>query len=155
MQREFEAKLKKFMIDNKINAEYLSFEQSCHSVAEAALAANASEEDFVKNICMVDNSGNLIVAIVNGEDRASTSQVAKVLGIERPRTATPEEILEKIGYPCGGVPSFGYSAIFLIDEKVMQKPLVYSSGGSENSLIKITPTELLDANKGKVAKIRQ
>ncbi len=155
MQLEFEVKLKKFIADNKINAEHLSFSQSCHSVAEAALAANVSEEDFVKNICMIDNNGNLIVAIVKGEDRASTSQVAKVLGIERPRIATPEEILEKTGYPCGGTPSFGYAGIFLVDERVMEKQIVYSGGGSQNSLVKISPDELVTANKGRIAKIRK
>lgn len=33
--------------------------------------------------------------------------------------ATPGEILEKTGYPCGGTPSFGYQAMFLVDPKVM------------------------------------
>ena len=30
------------------------------------------EKDFVKNICMIDSHRNLIVAIVKGEDKAST-----------------------------------------------------------------------------------
>ncbi|MCP4408530.1 MAG: hypothetical protein GY807_12355, partial [Gammaproteobacteria bacterium] len=68
---------------------------------------------------MIDDQGNLIVAIVKGEDRASTSRVAKALGITRPRVAEPEEILQKTGYPCGGTPSFGYPAIFLIDPRVI------------------------------------
>jgi prolyl-tRNA editing enzyme YbaK/EbsC (Cys-tRNA(Pro) deacylase) len=95
------------------------------------------------------------VAIVKGEDRASTSNVGKILGIERPRTATPKEILEMTGYPCGGTPSFGYNATFLIDERVMEKEVVYTGGGSENSLVKIATKELQKANNGKIAKIRK
>ena len=89
-----EEKLKTLMRVNKIKGEHLSFDQSCHSVEEAARAANADTKDFVKNICMVDSQGNLIVAIVKGEDRASTKRIGKLLNTERPRTATPEEIVE-------------------------------------------------------------
>lgn len=89
---EYEEKLKKYILENKIQAEHLSFNQSCHSVEEAALAANVTTDEFVKNICMIDSSGNLIVAIVKGEDRASTTKVGEILKIERPRTATQEEI---------------------------------------------------------------
>jgi len=128
---EFEEKIKKFIQDNNIEAEHLSFKQSCHSVEEAARAANVTREDFIKNICLIDSQGNLIVAIVKGEDKASMKRVAKALNIEKPRLATPEEILEKTGYPCGGVSSFGYQAKFLIDPRVMEKEIVYTGGGSE------------------------
>lgn len=154
-ENEYDQKLKQFMISEKIEAKHLSFQQSCHSVAEAAVAVGCTPEDFVKNICMIDDQNNLIVAIVKGEDRASTSRVAQHLNIERPRTAMPQEILEKTGYPCGGTPSFGYTAKFLIDPRVMEKPYVYSGGGSEQSLIGITPEELLKANGGELVKIRK
>ncbi len=152
---QYEAKLKKFIRDNDIQCEHFVFEQSCHSVAKAAKAANASEEDFIKNICMVNTHGDLIVAIVKGEDRASTSQIQKALGVEKPRLATPEEILEKTSYPCGGVPSFGYRARFLIDPRVMEKEIVYTSGGSEISLVKISTKELQRANGGTIIRIRK
>jgi len=152
---QYEEKLKKFIQDNNIQAEHLSFEQSCHSVDDAAKAVNAKPEDFVKNICMVDSEGNLIVAIVKGEDRASTSRVGNALSIERPRIAKPDEILEKTGYPCGGTPSFSYQAKFLIDSRVMEKNVVYSGGGSENSLVKISTKELQKTNEGKIVRIRK
>ncbi len=102
---------------------------------------------------MIGPEGQLIVAIVKGEGRASTSKVAACLGIGKPRTATPEEILEKTGYPCGGTPSFGYPAIFLIDSRVFEKESVYSGGGSQNSLVRIQPGEMQKANKGRAADI--
>lgn len=150
-----EERLKQCIRDQGIAAAHLSFAQSCHSVAEAAQAVHARPEDFVKNICMIDAQGNLINAIVKGEDRASTTAVAAALHIERPRLATAAEILAKTGYPCGGTPSFGYTATFLIDARVMGMGVVYSGGGSAQSLVKITPTELLRANRGKVINIRK
>ncbi len=150
----YDRKLSQYMREHHIDGEHLVFEQSCHSVAEAAEAAGVSPSDFVKNICMLDAHGNAIIAIVRGEDRASTSRVAKALQIERPRTAEPEEILHKTGYPCGGTPSFGYKACFLIDPKVMEKELVYTGGGSEYALVRVSTEELVRANHGRVVRIR-
>ncbi len=61
---------------------------------EAVATVNGSIEDFVKNICMINSNGQLIVAIVKGEDRVSTKRVAKALKIEILKVATPEEILK-------------------------------------------------------------
>lgn len=152
---KYKEKLKKYMKENKIIGEHLSFNQSCHSVEDAAKTANANINDFVKNICMIDPNRNLIVAIVKGEDKASISQIGKALNIERPRIANQEEILQKTGYPCGGTPSFGYNAKFLIDTKVMEKDIIYTGGGSENSLVKIATKELQRANNGKIVRIRK
>jgi len=99
---------------------------------------------------MIDSDQNLIVAIVKGEDRASTSRVAKALKIDRPRIANPEEILDHTAFPCGGTPSFGFSAIFLVDPKVLDKKLVYTGGGSDTSLVRVSSATLLKLNQGKV-----
>jgi len=147
-------KLDSFIRENRVECQHIKFGKSCHSVSEAAEAANAREDDFVKNICMVDSSSELIIAIVKGEDRASRTRVGKVLGIPRPEMASPEFMLEKSGYPAGGVPSFGYPARFLLDERVMEKEFVYGGGGSEDALVRISPKELLKWNKAVVARIR-
>lgn len=153
--KEFEKKLKVYMIESKIDAEQYVYKDACHTVEEAASAANVSPEDIVKSICLIDNDGNLIVAIVRGKDRVSTSRVSKALNIEIPQIATPEQVLDKTGYICGGVPSFGYEATFLIDPKVMENELVYTGGGSPYSLIKISTKILHQINKGKIVRIRK
>ncbi len=151
----YEEKLKAFMKENGINGEHLTFSKSCHSVAEAAEAAGVTPGDFVKSICMVDDSGKLIVGIVGGEDRASTSRVAKVLNIGAVRVATPDEVFLKTGFPCGGTPSFGYSATFVMDPKVAEKEFVYMGGGSETSLVRIKPSEIIKGNHGEIVRIRK
>ena len=153
--KEFEEKLKEYMLERNIDAEQYIYENACHTVEEAASAANVSLEDIVKSICLIDNDGNLIVAIVRGKDRVSTSRVAKALNIELLQIATPEEVLDKTGYICGGVPSFGYEAIFLIDPKVMENEFVYTGGGSPYSLTKISTKVLQQINKGEIVRIRK
>ncbi len=154
-QHHYEEKLKNFMRLHHLSAEHLRFEVSCHSVAEAAAAVQADTTDLVKNICLIGADGQLIVAIVKGEDRASASRSAKALGLTEARPATEAEILERTGYPCGGTPSFGYEAAFLVDARIMEKSQVYTGGGSEYSLVKISPVELVKANKALVTRIRR
>jgi prolyl-tRNA editing enzyme YbaK/EbsC (Cys-tRNA(Pro) deacylase) len=151
----FEQRLQSYLEEQHIQAEHLSFDQPCHSVEEAARAVNASPQELVKSICLLDSDDQLITAIVKGEDRVSVSRIAKTLQREGLRLANPDEILEKTGYPCGGTPTFGYQAMFLIDPRVMEREFVFAGGGSETSLIKISPAELARANQGTILRIRK
>jgi Cys-tRNA(Pro)/Cys-tRNA(Cys) deacylase len=153
MAMGYDEKLREFIREKSIDAEVISFEQSTHSVAEAAEAVGADPEDFVKSICMIGPDG-LIVAIVKGEHRASTKRVSKVLGIERPRIAEPGEMMELTGYPVGGTPAFGYEATFLMDPKVLEKGKVYSGGGSTTALTYMSTEEMQRVNGAKVARLR-
>lgn len=153
--KQYEEKLKHYIAANKIQAEHLVFGGLCHSVEEAAEATGAAPEDIVKSICMIDDEGHLIVAIVRGNDRVSRSRVGKVLNINTPRIASQDEVLAKTGFPCGGVPSFGYKATFVIDPTVMEKEVVYTGGGSPHSLLRVSTRELVKANHGMIARVRK
>ena len=153
--RDYEAKLRNFIWHHAIQAEHVSFEKSCHSVEEAAEATGTNPDSIVKNICMVTPDNRLVVAIVMGKDRVSTKKVGRVMETGQPRMATPEEILSLTGYPCGGTPSFGFEATFIVDPAVLTKEIVYSGGGSEYSLIRTTTSELARVNNAIVARIRK
>ena len=152
-----ELKLAEFIKANGIEAEQLVFETSCHSVEDAADSANAAPQDFVKNVCVIDGTKNeedserLIVAIVPGETRMDFKKLGKVARSNKLRMANAEEVLEKTGYPAGGTPSFGYSAKFFVDEKVLEKKIVYSGGGSQKSLTRLAPAEIIRVNTATIA----
>ena len=152
---EYEEKLKQYMKDNNIEFEFFSFDQSCHTVQDAADSLGADIDEIIKNICLISSDDQFIIGIVMGKHRVSTSRVAKLLNFESVRTATPEEILQHSGYPVGGVPSFGFDAIFLMDKKVLEKEAVYSSGGSQNSLIKVSTKTMQQMNDAQIARIRK
>lgn len=152
----YEARLRTEIAENGWKVEHFSFEESTHSVADAARVVQADPQDFVKNICMITPDDRLVVAIVKGEDRVSAEKVAFALGLEgKPRLATAEEILAHTGYPMGGTPSFGFQALFLMDERVFEKEIVYTGGGSPSSLVRADPHELQHANRGLIANLRK
>ena len=151
----YEKKLEQYLKENNLKAEQVFFKETCHTVKDAAKVAKAKPEDFVKSICLLDSKNNLIVAVVLGTDRVSLEKISKNLNIEPPRIARPKEILEISGYPCGGVPPFGFAAKFLIDLDVMKKEVVYAGGGSDKSLIQVSPKEIHKANEGLIMNVRR
>ncbi|HWR65238.1 MAG TPA: YbaK/EbsC family protein [Bellilinea sp.] len=152
----YEARLKMVIARNGWQVDHLTFDQSTHSVAEAAAVLGVSAQDLVKNICLITPDDRLLVAIVRGEDRVSPALVAEALGLDgKPRLATAEEILARTGYPMGGTPSFGFDALFVMDEHTFEKPVVYTGGGSPSALATANPYELLRANRGLTAAIRK
>jgi len=144
---DYEKKLTEFILQNHICAEHLIFQTSCHSVEAAAASANANPEDFVKNVCIINETNDsLIVCIIPGPKRLDLKKLAVKIGTKKLRFATAEEILQNTGYPIGGTPSFGYSAKFFMDNIVLTKTIVYSGGGSQNALTKIAPLEMIKFN---------
>lgn len=59
--KRYELKLMEYIKINSVQAEHFVFGKSCHSVKEAV---NESENVFVKNICMIDDTNPFIVAVV-------------------------------------------------------------------------------------------
>ena len=94
------------------------------------------------------------VCIVPGDTRASTSRLSKHLGTEV-EVATPGQVLERTGYPVGGVPPFGFEAQFFMDPKVLEKAEVYGGGGSDRSLTRIEPKEIVRVTSAEVTRVRK
>lgn len=151
--KQYEEVLEKYILDHAIVATQLHFSASCHTAADAAKAVGAQINEIVKSICLIDATGRLVVAIVKAEDKIDLHKVKETLAIPKPRFATSDEVLAKTGYPVGGVPPFGYDAIFLLDEHVMKEHIVYAGGGSDHAMIKISSKDLQKANTGEIVHI--
>lgn len=150
-----EEKLYRYIGANGIDAEHLIFETSCHTAAEAADSAGATLEDLVKNVCFVTETGAFLVVIVKGEDRVDAKRVAQLTGCRKPKHAPADAVLVHTGYAVGGVPSFGYDATILIDDRVLERPWILTGGGSDRSLVKIAVPELVRASGGRVETVRK
>jgi prolyl-tRNA editing enzyme YbaK/EbsC (Cys-tRNA(Pro) deacylase) len=155
MRDTYHDRLLSYIAGHHIECEHLVFERSTHSVAEAAEAAGVTPQDFIKSICMLAKDGRVVVSIVKGEDRADRQAVQQLLGLSKLGVASPDEMLEKTGFPAGGTPPFGFEAIFVMDERVLEKEIVYGGGGSDRALIRITPREMQRANGAHIARIRK
>ncbi len=153
-EADYEAKLSRELEARQIEAEHLVFEQSCHSVAEAAEAAGVTPGDFIKSIGCLTEDGRFVLAVVRGVDKVSSTRVGKALQTTA-RIATPDEVLEHTGFPCGGTPPVGVDVPCLVDPRVMELRTLFGGGGSPRALLRMTSEELLRGNAGTLVRIRR
>ena len=106
---------------------------------------------------MLTPAGNVIIAMVPAENRASTEKVRKFLELEeRPRIATAEEVEKHIGQQVGGNSPFNApNAKILIDSKILEKGWILTGDGDDRHLVKISTKELkrvIDYTEARVRK---
>lgn len=141
-----ESKLKKFIETSGIKAEHIRYNESLHTVQDLLRVTRLDLELITKTMIFKGEKGKTISAMVPAKFRVSTTRLRAVLGTEPPEMASPDEAYERTGYPCGGMPCFGYDAILIIDPKVLENEYVYTGGGSEYSILKISANELKKLN---------
>ena len=146
--------LKKYLEENKAKYKLLEFDKSVATSTEATKQMGEKTEDIVKSVVFYKGD-QVIIAIVRKEDRVDRSKISKALNLTGIKLCSPEETLEKTGYPAGGVPPLGFKAQFLMDKKVAEKKEVIVGGGNQYTLIKIKTQELLRLNKAQIIDIRQ
>lgn len=137
-------RIEAWLRENEVEAEFLRFASSVHTVDEAVAESGIPIEHFTKSIALVTDSGHAIVAVVPADSRASTERVRKALDlVERPRVATASESEAKLGQQLGGNCPFGVGgATVLVDPRVMAREWVVVGGGDDRSLVRISTAEL-------------
>jgi len=148
-----EDKLKKFIEENNIQAEHVRFDKSLHSVQDTMRVTGFTLNQIAKTIIFKTKTNKTIAAIIPAVYRVSITKLKKATGINDIELAEANQAYELTGYPIGGMPSFGYNAIFVMDPKIMENENIYTGGGSEFSLTKINIKELTKINQPIIKKI--
>ena len=109
----------------------------------AARAVGCDVSQIAKNI-VIKGGDELYLIIISGDKKIDYEKASKKIG-HKVSLAKPEEVLEILGYPVGGVPPFGHKTEIktYIDTSILRFEEVYTSGGSEDTLMKIKTSELL------------
>ena len=137
-------RITRWIEDNNVNAEMLSFSERVYTVEEAVAVSGYPVERFTKSIVMLTSDERLVIALVPADARASTDRVRKALGlIDRPRIVTSEESERYLGQQLGGnSPLNAPNATILIDSKVLERDWILTGGGDDRNLVKIPVAEL-------------
>ncbi len=151
MTDNYALKLKSFIDKNKVKCTQLLFKEDV-STSEACTKLGITLDNIVKTIIMFNERKELLALVLRGDHRIDRKPLRQKYNCKDFRLATAEEILEKTGYPLGGVPPFGFTAEWVIDERVMkeQEKEFYAGGGSIFALVQMTPQEMVRTTKGKV-----
>jgi len=133
-----------------INAEIIRLQPNqAKTSASAAQAVGCSLAQIAKNIVLAGS--RLYLVVLSGDKKVDLEKVSSAVG-ERVSLASPQLVLERLGYPVGGVPPFAHSEPIkiVVDRSVMRFDEVFTSGGSEDTLMRISVSELLKHTGGQV-----
>jgi len=126
------------------------FTQTTKTAADAAAVLNCDLEQIAKSIVFKDiETQTPILAIVSGKNKVDLTKLENLIHSKLEK-ADADFVLEKTGFPIGGVPPFGYDKnlkIFL-DEDLFQYKTLWAAAGTPNSVFELTPDNLLQLTQG-------
>ena len=139
--------VKSYIDKNGINAEIIMFEaEQAKTSASAAEHLGCEVAQIAKSIVL--KAENPILVIISGDMRVDLKKLSEVIE-QKAKLASPEYVLEEIGFIIGGVPPMGFDkpVRILMDKSVERFTEVFSSGGSRESILRISVDELKNATK--------
>jgi prolyl-tRNA editing enzyme YbaK/EbsC (Cys-tRNA(Pro) deacylase) len=145
--------LEEFMQAKEIPGEILHLDVPTPTVETAAAAVGSEPESIVKSLLFTIN-GELVLAITCGTAHIERRAIAAYfqVGRKKVKLADPQTVLTETGYQVGAMPPFGhYSPLkTVIDQRVLEKEVVFAGGGSDQSLLRITPGTILTVTQAQV-----
>ncbi len=144
--------LRAFIIEQGVEAEFLSPGCEMPTVEAAARGLGVSEGEIIKSLLFQAKDGGLVLAIAAGMGRINTKKLEQLTGLKGLRLARPEVVLEATGYPAGGTPPVGHKNLLqvIVDWRVLELPYVYGGGGDSKVMMKIKPTDIIRLNQAKI-----
>lgn len=139
----------------ELPADILHLEDATRTAPEAAAAVGCELGAIVKSLVMrgVD-SGDPVLALVSGANRADLDRLAVALGetIERPDAAYVREVT---GYAIGGIPPVGHPAPVrtFMDEDLLAFETVWAAAGHPHTIFPIVPAALATASRARVIRL--
>ncbi|WP_224769419.1 YbaK/EbsC family protein [Nocardioides ochotonae] len=116
------------------------------SVHTAALAAEAlgCEVGAIANSLLFDADGAPVLLLTSGAHRVDTAAVARRLGVDRLRRASPEMVREHTGQVIGGVSPLGHPAPVptYLDPWLRRHEVVWAAAGHPSAVFSTTYDEL-------------
>ncbi len=142
---------------NKVGceAELIESHLPMPTVPAAAQAIGVSEAQILKTLLFQDRSGKLVRVIASGPDRINRRLLVEAAQIVSPSLADPETVLNATGWPAGGVAPVGsrVSLPTIVEARVMALEVVYGGGGTEHTLIRLQPGDIVRLTSATVARL--
>jgi len=147
------ADLQAFIERGGIAAEIIWPAAPTPTVETAAAAVGARPEQIVKSVLFLI-AGKPLLAIVCGLRRVDDRRLARhfAVGRKQVRLADGATVLTHTGYPAGAVPPFGHVAPLstVLDPLVLAQALVFAGGGSDRTLLRVTPAEIARVTQAEI-----
>jgi prolyl-tRNA editing enzyme YbaK/EbsC (Cys-tRNA(Pro) deacylase) len=146
-----------YLQEHGLSGEIVTLPEPTPTVEAAARAAGTTVDRICKSVLFLANGEPLLV-ITSGTARVDYKRLADHVGLSRKRLklADAETVVAVTGYPVGTVPPFGHKTRLrtLIDVGVLSLPEVFAGGGAIDTLLRITPAEIVRAARAEAVDVR-
>ena len=136
------SKVREYFRQYGMEERILEMEQSSATVELAAQAVGVEPARIAKTLSFKKGDDTILV-VTAGDMKIDNSKYKHFFGTKA-KMLTPDEVLEKVGHPVGGVCPFAIpkEVQVYLDESMRRFETVYPACGSGNSAIGLTCDEL-------------
>ena len=136
------SKVREYFRQYGMEERILEMEQSSATVELAAQAVGVEPARIAKTLSFKKGDDTILV-VTAGDMKIGNSKYRHFFGTKA-KMLTPDEVLEKVGHPVGGVCPFAIpkEVQVYLDESMKRFETVYPACGSGNSAIGLTCDEL-------------
>ncbi|MBP1743816.1 MAG: YbaK/prolyl-tRNA synthetase associated region [Firmicutes bacterium] len=137
--------LKKFGADGKV----MEFEESSATVELAAQAVGVEPARIAKTLSFKKDDGCVLI-VTAGDAKIDNPKFKQIFSMKA-KMLSPEEVVELVGHPVGGVCPFGIKegVPVYLDISMRRFGTVFPACGSGNSAIELTCDELFEYSGAK------
>lgn len=141
------------LAERGVEIEPREMDGSTHTAQQAADALGTSVAAIVKSL-LFEADGEPLLVLASGPNRVDTALLAALLGT--PVTmADAKRVKVATGSSIGGVPPLGHPEPLrtIMDETLLELPVVWAAAASATSVFSIDPQELADLTGATVARV--
>jgi Cys-tRNA(Pro) deacylase len=149
--------LLEFLRNHRLESNFVAPGVPMSTVPLAAQAIGVPEDQILKTLLFVGDSGEFVVAIANGTRRIDRDRLAHAAKMRKPRPANPADVIAVTGYPAGGVAPLGLPAALpvIVDAATGKLSFAYGGGGQASLLLRIQISDVIQCNNALVAEITE
>ena len=144
--------LQDYLRSEDVKGKFHVFTEHTMTVNAAVKQLGVSPDKIIKSMLFIDNNGHPLLAIVPGSRRVSKKKLARICQVPFVRRATPFEVKNYTGFDVGAVPPVGHKQPLptYIDKQSTEFTTVIGGGGSTNTLLEISPTDVQRLTKATI-----
>ena len=115
--------------------------------AESARQLDVDEHAVVKTLVMQDESARPLIVLMHGDQKVSTKNLARAIGVKSVEPCEPEVAERHSGYQVGGTSPFGIRKPMpvYVEETVLGLDRIYINGGRRGFLVRLKTEDLKKA----------
>jgi prolyl-tRNA editing enzyme YbaK/EbsC (Cys-tRNA(Pro) deacylase) len=123
--------------------------------AVAAAAALGVQVGQIANSLVFDVDGEAVLVLTSGAHRVDTAKVARQLGAESVRRASPDFVRRHTGQVIGGVAPLGHpkQVRTVVDSALADYDQIWAAGGIPQAVFPVTYPELVRITSGTPAEV--